>query len=382
MRKHRGLFIVLMLLAGAGALSLEGACTIVNGLSVPEAASAAGDGGGDGGDAAVDPCKHARPPAPPAIDPKAPAGSEIMIIVAKELSFGIDGGSFEPISYDLDGLCTCFPHPDSCTPNTKPTPKPKCDDLGGGQDNAGQPLIKEAKEQGKLDFQKAANDSVVGGGRAVIIRVQDYNGLPNDPEVRASVLVSPGLFNGDVPMTPTFTATDRWSIDKKAAYDKNGSLIPFDTKPGYVSGGNLVVGPLDVSLPVSNLAVITLSSALLVAKIVDLPGGGHSLGEIRVAGRWSIAEALRVAGSFEAKVDAGRICENTDATSMLLLAFFQTRICEASDIRASPGDDGKGKACDAVSIAVRVQASPASLGALRTVDTTGYCANVVLDCSK
>ena len=116
------------------------------------------------------------------------------------------------------------------------------------------------------------------------------------------------------------------------------------------------------------------------ARLLELRLG--RLGEIRVAGRWSIAEALRVAGSFEAKVDAGRICENTDATSMLLLAFFQTRICEASDIRASPGDDGKGKACDAVSIAVRVQASPASLGALRTVDTTGYCANVVLDCSK
>lgn len=376
-RAGRALLFVAMLLGGALALILVDACTIINGLTVGQDGGAVGDAA-DGGDSAVDPCVHTYPPAPRPPEPNSLPGSELFVAVATDVSFGIDGGAFEAISFDLDGLCTCFPHEDTCKPNLGE--KTKCDQLGGGQDNAAQELFRQAKNA-SLDLQQDAKESVEKGGRAILIRVDGYNGLPNDPEVSVSVLVSPGHFVADVKTQPSYSTADLWSVDMKAVYDKGGILIPFDTKTGYVVDGTLVVGPISISVPVADVALLTVSAAVLVGKIEPAPGGGFTLGEARFAGRWSNTEAAKVLGSFERQTGTGAICDGTDDQNVGLYKFFKQSVCQASDLRALPKDDRQGLACDAISMAVTFKGKPASLGTPREVIASTACATATIDCS-
>ena len=387
--KRRVAIVTLTLAACVSVLFVVDACTIVNGLvvDVGESGPAPSVDAGDASDGAVDPCVHARPPSAPPFDPTAPQGAEVFVVVATAADFGIRAnGMFEAISFDLDGVCTCLvppgmkPVPGSCNPNGDPKTLMQCD-TAGGEDNGAQGILNEAV-QANLDFAKASSESVNTGGRSILIRVQDYNGQPNDSEVRVSVLVSPGLYDaaGTKTMTPTFTTADTWSVDMAVTTDRgNGVIVPNVTTPGYVVDSVLVVNPPSISLPVSQVAVLTMTSPVMTAKVVAV-AGGHTLGDVAVAGRWSVAEAIRVVGSFEPSVGAGRLCEKP--AFQAIYDPLKQRICQAADLRSLPADDNKGKDCDAVSVAVKVTGKPASLGPQRVVDTTGYCADAGVTCPK
>lgn len=379
---RQALFVVLVLSFGILALLLIDACSIVDGLVVAEPGEASSSEAG--ADASADPCAHTLPPARAPREPSEPPGDELMVVVATNIGFGVtaDGGR-EQLSFDLDGVCTCaFQQPDSCKPNGG-APQ-RCDDVGGA-DNAAQAIFAEARSA-NLSFEKDTNESVTGGRRAVLIRVQGYNGQANDSEVRVGVLVSPGLFDGSGKnVAPTLTKSDQWAIDDKSADERDGVIIPRFTFAGYVVANELVVDALQISVPVSEVSTITLADAKLVATIEPAPGGGHTLGEARFAGRWSIAEATRVVGSVERSNGTGRLCEATAQSSFADYSLFQVlkaRVCEAADLRANPAEDGRGQSCNAISVAVGIRGAPASLGKLRPVDSTGFCAQVVNDCTK
>jgi hypothetical protein len=384
-RARRAFFVLVMLLAAAGVLFLIDACTIVNGLVVGSPTEGGGPSLSDAADAGnpdADPCTHTRPPGPAPRDPNEVSGAEVFAIVVRDISFGIDGGTLEPISFDLDGLCTCFPHPDSCKlPRPLKPGDVKCDNGGGGQDNAAQDLLKEALTA-KFTLEADANESVDAGARAVLLHVSAYNGLANDSDVRVGVLVSPGLEDqlGNR-IQPTYTTADEWTLDDKTITVRNGFTLPNTTVGGYVVNKTLVVNSVDISMPISTVALVTLRKSVLVAKIIDAPGGGHTLGEMSFAGRWSIADATKVLGSFSKDVGGEPICTDPDPQSVALYDFAKGRICEAADLRADPADDSTGKECDAVSIAVRARGAPAMLGKGGPVATPEPCAGLpVNDC--
>ena len=282
------------------------------------------------------------------------------------------------LSFDLDGVCTCIPDggPDTCKPNG--APPQRCDNGNGGEDNSGQALLKQARDLGKLDFQQAANDSFGSGGRSILITVASYNGLADDPNVLVGVLISPGLVDVDgnrIP--PKHDKRDQWSVDDSTAVAGNqGVILPLVSKQAYVVNHTLVVDNIDIALPIAQVGNVTLRSAVFVAKLGDDPAGGYTLTEVSFAGRWSIAEATRVAGSFEATVDGGPICDKSPATFGLLKQV----ICSAADLRADSKNDPM-LPCNAISIAVRATLVPASLGKLITVPVTRNCENAVNDCA-
>lgn len=386
-RARRSLAALAVACGSVFALFATDACTIVNGLTVESDAS-----GGDASDAGppdVDTCKHAFETKQKAGAPSSDLDTEQIIIVTKDITLGIppSGDDFEPISYDLDGFCTCYPHPESCISNIKENPKPACDfDGGGGQDNAGQALLSRAAiASSEFNFAAAANESVNKGGRAVLIYVDGYNGQPDDAKVEVGVLVSPGLLDAaDKRMKPTFTASDQWSVDMQSAFDKDGKIIPLVLiRNAYVAGNTLVARLDDVTVPVGEVALLRLSDAIFEAKIVALPGGGHTITETRFAGRWAIKEAARVIGSFEASRDAGRICETAkkDLQTAALYEFVKGYLCDAADLRVAPREDGRGLACDAISLAVKSSAAPAKLGKLRVVPKDVTCEDATIDCT-
>lgn len=386
-RVRRSLAALAVASGSVFALFATDACTIVNGLTVDSNPN--GTDASDAGPPDVDTCKHAFETKQKDGAPSSESDSEQIIVVTKDITLGIpsSGDDFEPISYDLDGFCTCAPHPESCKSNIKDNPKPACDvDGGGGQDNAGQPLLSRAViASPEFDFAEAANESVNTGGRAVLIYVDGYNGQPDDAKVEVGVLVSPGLFDtADKRVTPKFDASDEWSVDKQSAFDKDGKLIPLTLiRNAYVAGNTLVARLDTITVPVGEIALLQLSDAIFEGKIQALPGGGHTITETRFAGRWAIKEAARVIGSFEASRDAGRICETakTDLQTAALYDFVKGYLCDSADLRVSPSDDGKGLLCDAISLAVKSGAAPAKLGKLRVVPKDVTCADASIDCT-
>lgn len=386
-RSRRASVALAMALCAICALFGADACTIVNGFTVEPKSSDVDSG--DAGTPDVDTCKHELEPKPKPNAPSSDSDSEQMIIVTKDITLGIPptGDQFEPISFDLDGFCTCYPHPESCRSNVRDNPKPVCDfDGGGGQDNAGQPLLSRAVlASPEFDFSKQANDSVDGGGRAVLIYVDGYNGQPDDAKVEVGVLVSPGLYDtSNKRVVPTFTTADQWSVDMQSAFDKDGKLIPLVLiRNAYVTGNKLVARLASISVPVGEIALLQLTDAIFVATIVPVAGGGHTLSETRFAGRWSIKEASRVIGSFEASKGAGRICDKakTDVQTAALYSFVKGYLCDAADLRQTPSDDGKGLVCDAISLAVKSGAAPARLGKLRLVPKDATCVDATIDCT-
>src|SRR3954468_17449813 len=98
------LVAALALLGGSLLLIAIDACTIVNGLTVPEDAATAADVAPDVDvdSAPVDPCAHARIPPPPST-PDLPV-EQTIVVVARH--FGVataDGGP--PAGFDLDNAC-------------------------------------------------------------------------------------------------------------------------------------------------------------------------------------------------------------------------------------------------------------------------------------
>ncbi len=297
--------------------------TFSSDAKAPADGSEQANGVGDAGtlDGAL--CNHAVPPPSPATF-QGGAMSDFIVAV-DDLDFGNGTISGAPPGYDLDVTCTCHPEGESCV-----SAHAHCDVFGDGRDNAVAGLADSAKLL--VDIQGLALSSIKNGNKGLVLRVQGYNGTPDDSEITVSMYSCGGTVDGmGKPTPPKFDGTDRWLVDT------NDLVADLDTYPakvsqvGYVTGGVLVVA-LDTHLRVSDSIVLSLQGGTVTARITKESGGFHLRDAVAV-GRWPVADAI---GRLRTVTTGGTpICHTQEYGTLV------STVCNAADIAGTPEQDRK-----------------------------------------
>jgi len=307
-------------------------------------------------------CAHAVPPAKPNHDNP---GKNLNGLVAAFSYFSLEGkdpkGNPITLGFDLDNLCTC-PGASSCKPvSTGVTPP--CDDPGTGRDNAVQGLLAQLKNYLPFNDQ-VFNASLRAGLFSQLIRIDNYNGTADDPDVDVAYLNGLALAtSAGGPSYPTFQGQDSWLVERSS----NG-LPPYLVK-GYVAGGVLVAkyvqnaskdglrlvwtlptpeGGLGPRLPIS------LTEATLTAKISLDQNGGLSLFDGRMGAKLTSSSALEIPRAF------GQ-CSGPGFDSA------RRQFCALADL---PNKDGL---CDSLSFSMAFLAVPAKVGGEMDVPPLSAC---------
>jgi hypothetical protein len=399
--------IPLASLAGAGALA---ACQLLAGIDerpfVVADASSTTDVSDEADAMPPDPCQHVVPPPKPVAPFE--ETKKVYVVAIASADFGGSDDAGNPIGFDLDGVCTCDPRPDTahagasgCMPPAKSSGV--CDH-DGGLDNA---------VFGPFQALASTTQSVKGdlienqircGKESLLLYIGGYNGKADDDRVSVGLIPSWGIRTqhdaGEVdadcyggappspgpPYPPRWDGTDVWSFLGIAAYRQGSEILPFGVAgDAYVTGFRLVV-PADPKRDVKFFLgehELELFSPVVVADLV----GVDALGRDVDGGVLGGANAFRVSnGSLGARIPAEAFLEAIgylkktkngadyfcqDPTYVGLAKQF---VCPARDIAADPARDfqiqpgGIPFPCDAVSMAMRFTALPAQIGDEYTPD--------------
>jgi hypothetical protein len=327
-------------------IALPTACTIVNGLHVPPPKPPAEEAG--------DTCNHAGLP-PPKQDAGDRTGPSDIVVAVNRFDLGLDAGA-PVIGFDLDGVCTICNGDGGGGRESCATTTAHCDD-SQGRDNATQALFRGLQAFG-VDIGSSLNANIQSGISTVLIRVKNYNGLPDDPEVFVSIFGSPGLRqkldDGGVSFTPpAFDGSDRWSLNQQElAPDVDDKYVSVNAVEGYVVDRQLVASLKTASLPLRAGVAVDLQQLVLVATIdpsVPTITGGT------FAARWLAVDALKAAGESSVPNDL----ETPLCNSTLFEQIIRPAICPAADLAIGGGPSAP---CDALSVAFAFGSGPALLG--------------------
>lgn len=313
-----------------------------------------------------DPCRHASKPAPPKKDDD---------LDTKKSYWFATKAVFGPLTkypnvapgYDLDNACTCAPDLHDGGPSCNAS-KIVCD-LDGGIDDTVGALFGEVSSS-FIDPLKPVNSSLQSGARTLLLYMADYNGKPNDSDVRVAFINSGGLYTKvgcdgterELEMTlprdgthtpsdkdrwrPLFDGCDNWSPEANGLL--NGSRIPNQLTKGYVTNNQLVINVDQLGTAVfGNNA--TIYSPALVATISHEGDPDHLKLEGVFAGRLPFDDMVQALGGNQVGdgfADGGytAVCES----SFWLLAG--PKLCGARDIMATDNEDFTGRACNATSL--------------------------------
>ncbi len=337
----------------AAALGLA-ACQLIAGIDdrklyVPDGASDTGV------EAAVDPCQ--QPDVPPPPPPSTSSGSDSVVITAalSQIMLGSsDGGPY--YGFNLDKTCTC-PEQESCVHSGN---QQTCDDEGG-IDNYARHIFEETN----LTSESNLNNAVKTGLSGALIKISDYNGQPDDAVVTVTVYGSQGYES--YPAAPKWDGTDRWTVDPNSASGQ------YFTTNAYVVGNKLVASALNFPIIVGSTYTNPVTIELVSGRIVaDLQMNGTSLIKMTgtLGGRWDPARFLPSLQHVpDPALDGGWLC-GTDTTYQ----FVKAIICTNTDINSDPTQDNQGAQCNAVSMGLGFEASPAVLGNVGpTIDAGAPC---------
>ena len=320
-----------------------------------------------------DECVRSSPPEPPNADD----GSDLpgMWFALSDLSFS----SRTPVGFDLDGVCTGF------RGETAFAGGPSCrsdlvtQDLDGGIDNAMSDLLRQIPGGQQNDLLSTVGEVAKRGERAILIYLEQYNGLPDDPYVTAEFAQSArleanrcndgGLIARDGGRTvpeaglaePAWNGCDQWQLERSPLLDKQ-SGIPLKLQEGFVSGGVLVVGrktPVQFEVQVAGLA-IPFTNGIAVAKLepVTSDAGARTF---RLRG--SLAGRIRPRVLIDAVLNFG-VCDEDEVARPLLANIVRDTVCRARDVSDLPVRDRTDTPCVSVSGAAAFVAEPVRAGTL------------------
>jgi hypothetical protein len=354
-------------------------------------------------------CAHAGPPTN--------AEGKDLPNMPAPLTFALRTSSFSgasdaaPGGYDLDNACTCDPRDPrseagpTCLPSKSPSAPSACDG-DGGVDNAAAAILSTfqiALVALKLptDVDGLLSRELECGRQSLILVLENYNGQADDPDIRIRPLVSYGIREahdgGEKLGHPSCPGDEAGTFPPGSAYPAKfdesdfwtlraggGAGFPF---PGWVRGFKLVSDRRSVSHEVIPLllfggTVLSVSTPVLTGDLVPLDSAGNDIriidGKIdtpdgtakrfrirngELTGRASSAELLEGFGKLNVNLGLGGpgdtrrlLCSYTDVFPLLKQA-----ICDAVDVHRLPFRDYKGEPCDALSIVLRFEASPASV---------------------
>mgnify|MGYP000320641367 CR=1 FL=1 len=346
----------------AGALAFAAACQLIAGIDdralwvdLPEA----------GVDASLDSnfaCRGPNIPKAPDLSTSDPTDPYSVVTALSKLDLGMDGGSY---GFNLDRTCTC-PEPDSCQRplvNGKKLP-PACDEPGG-VDNAGKPLFALFSS---FVNQTILNNAITRGLSNVFLRIGQYNGQPNDAHVEVSVYASLG-FKDAPDAGPKFDGTDEWIVDRASTVNGDLASPTYTATEAYVRDGTLVSSlkfPIILGGGVTAPVVIELESGKIVAAL-DMNGTSIMRIHGQLAGRWQVSKLLTSLQNVQDPTDKTQhLCGND-----LIFMSVKPQICNAVDIAADPTNDGTG-ICDALSMALGFEATPAKFGTVESQPPPTY----------
>lgn len=348
-------------------LALLSACTDALIVYERDAGDTDGDAGGvdaampDAGTDAGDPCRApqnlrgipddcrlVRPPPRPLC---AEDGDEPMTETAFLMP---DFGAM--VGYDLDGFCTTgLAAPTSCTnPQGGVT-----DTTVGGTDNSFGLIVVEglriADPSILASFERSIRDRGVG---APMIRLEGWNGLPDDAQVSVTFAVS-----ASATVEPVDWESGEVELEPADGFF-NASAMPLARDlDAYVTDGR-VVATIPEALPFDFVAEgRRLRIALRDARIVGTITREAGLSEATVFGRWSVSDAI-------AALEQLAPCPE-DAP---LRAGAMNLLARAADTRGAREEDMAGLECNAISLAIRfTEPRPARWGAPTSISLTPMC---------
>lgn len=316
-------------------------------------------------DAPADPCAHARWPERPTAPDTATSNTIVVAVHSLDLGLSADSGPPAAMGYDLDHQCTC-PAPETCTALVPGATH--CDD-DAGRDNSGAELLRKFALLGSSAFnQDAINRRIDEGNYSLVIRVRNYNGTPNDPSVEFAAFASVGtpiLTDGGKPVLPKWDGTDEWVIrgDSILGGPDAAILIPNYVDPNAYVRDGVIVATLDFPILLAKTSGASLSAELsnaVVTAPLKAAGAGFSITGGRVTGRWPTRKVLYGLHGIGDPLGGGNLCPGKQS-----YADIKSQVCRAADIVADPTKDGKGNACDSLSLGLIFNADPARLGEVR-----------------
>lgn len=347
-----------------------------NGPPRDAAPETANDDAADGA-AAGDPCAHVGPPGPPSTD-DAP-GEELPPFV-----LAIDVATLDPAKapgFDLDGVCTCDSRAGTAAdggPSCASRPNVVCDG-DGGTDNTIATVAQVAAANG---IDRAVARLIASGERTLLLRLAQYNGRANDPEVAVGAILAEGIRtktcadsmpSGDAgTWTPGKCGDDTWTLSSDSV---SSTGVPAVIGKGFVHDYRLVVPrfALPVTLPFTGDTVISFHEAIVSGRLVPLDANLQPRDASRaplpaeerlyriedglLAGRAKTGDVLSAIGHYPWSAGGGPLCNQS------VFPFVRQTICESADIALQPSAPAND-ACDALSAGVGFVAIPARPGAI------------------
>jgi hypothetical protein len=322
---------------------------------------------GTGG--SVPDCALAHPPPPPGV-PHEMAAHPSYVVAMHSIDFGLAGTT---PGYDLDSTCTCT---DDAGSTCIPAAATVCDDPNG-VDNSFRALLQRVEAIDPIIDNPGINANCDAGAWSVLMRIDDYDGKPDDLDVKVSFFPSSGFEGaGGGPATPKWDGTDRWKITGSAlvngggggggAGGGGGGLESIYTSPGaYVAGGVLVASFPSLSLTIAGAqesVTVSLVGGFVTGTLVkDDAGAGYHVVDGVIAGRWPTASFFETLSSFRDQ-NGMPIC-----TDNQIYPLVHSEVCGSADILSTIGSTGVP--CDAISVGVGFTADPAEIGSVQPPGT-------------
>ncbi len=311
------------------------------------------EAGQDAGESGT--CGSARPPEPPANS--AGGGSLEFVVAVKQIDFGDVAGSPEDIGYDLDARCTCQGQGSACLREAWATAD-ACDGPDGRDNSAGALLSKLTPlltDFGSADWSQGAVD----GDWSILLRVREYNGTPDDEQVRLDWFVPHDFWvdKGDESVRPKWDGTDEWPIRETSVVDPDAGAQSLEEPKffdphAYVTGGMLVASFPESAFQVSDKYLLDFVGSFITARVVETTGGWE-LQDGLLASRWKVQSIL---GQLGRVVILGLpVCMDHPAYEGL-----KGQICSYADVYSGVGTPTTP--CDSISAGMTFQAKPARLG--------------------
>lgn len=291
-------------------------------------------------------------PDPPSVADQMPNGTYVLALRSIEL--GEDSAT--PPGFDLDGQCTCVNEAGpTCVGAIQ-----HCD-APNGIDNTMSKLMKLVATAaglgsfGSAYFSAKANEGLWG----MLIKIDNYNGLEDDPSVEVAVLVSPGFGMTDAG-PPKWNGADTWPVSE-ASIDKDAGVPVYQSAGAYVSNNVLVAALPTASLVISGgMETITINvTGGVLTGTLQGAGGLFRLTNGILAGRWREADVFKALSSYR---DSNGKPFCTDAT--LFYNNAKGAVCNSRDILAD-GTGAKSLPCDSLSLGIGFTAEPAALGEMK-----------------
>jgi hypothetical protein len=344
---------------------LAASCQIVAGLSWSladaGADAAAGTDAGPGPDAAfgdggTGPCPgRATYPDPP-VGADGPSLSPLVFAL-----HSIDLGDQDTTpGYDLDNVCTCLDDAGPSCAGASTQVSTYCD-LPSGPGNEG--IDAQAAKFFEL-IELPVGASIFGssvfsqqadsGAWSLLVQLDGWSGLPDDPAVGVALFPSPGLGK-----QPAWDGTDGWPVSAASVGDAGVSTPRFVSNGAYVSGGTLVAALPTVALTLQGGGMCTitlyLTAGVLTGQLLQSSGQWHLKSGI-LAARWALADVFKSLSSYRDN-NGTPVCTNQAPT----YDFAKQAICQDADILVD-GTQPRSAPCDALSIGLGFTADPALLG--------------------